>query len=203
MRRLVSAVVATLLAAAGAVIVATPAHAEPDVVETTLAVTIDPEMPNTAVLHAEMIGAYIDAGGAIPAGTWSFLVADDTGAALFMKDVIQPAAGPTSMDVDWSDVPAGIVASGIVSFAPSEASNQIDFAGATAAFPTEGTSANATDLNRTVETPTSTEASKSTGVTSDPISLALSILLVASLVTAAIGILLLVRRNRRSAAAHT
>jgi hypothetical protein len=186
-------IVATVLGVGAVAMVATPAHAEPDVVETTLSVTADPGPPGTAVLHAEMVGSYVSAGGRIPAGTWSFMVADDSGATLFTTEVARPDSGPTSVDVVWADAPPGISASGIVAYLPSESSDLIEFVGATAAFRTEGTAADATDarLTSAAPKPLSADSGSATGL--------LTILAAASLVAAAIGILLLVRRNRPGA----
>ena len=198
-RRITFALVAGLLATCGATIAADPAWAEPDVVEITLTVAPDDSSPSNAVLHAEMIGSYVEAGGAIPAGTWSFLVADDAGVALFATEVAQPAGGPTFVDVVWSDVPSGVTASGVVSFLPNDASDRVDFAGATASFLTAGSSDDATEISKQTETHASDEAEALKTETPDPVSVALGLLAVASLVVAGLGIVILVRRDRRSA----
>ncbi len=191
---IVATIVATLLAAVGVAIAAAPAHAEPDLVETTLSMTTDPQVPGSAVLRAEMVGSYVTSGGVIPAGLWSFQVADDSGAMLFETEVAQPADGPTFVEVVWPDVPPGVSASGIVLFQPSESSESVEFAGATASFTSEGVSADATDVRLSQTAPTQTEDRSS-----DPFTVWLGILVAASLLIAAVGILLLVRRDRRPA----
>jgi hypothetical protein len=192
MRRFIIALVVAAVATAGATTVATPAHAEPDVVETTLSMTADPGTPGSAVLHAEMVGSYVASGGVIPAGTWSFLVADESGALLFETEVAQPAGGPTAIDVVWSDVPTGVAASGIVRFRPSESSESVEFAGATASFTSEGGSTEALDERLSQAAPTQPEAASA-----EPFTLGLGILVAASLLVAAVGVVLLFRRGRR------
>ena len=145
-----------------------------------------------------MVGSYVASGGVIPAGLWSFQVADDSGAMLFETEVAQPADGPTSVEVVWSDVPPGVSASGIVLFQPSETSGAVEFAGATASFTSEGASADATDVRLSQTAPTQTAE-----LSSDPFTVWLGILVAASLLIAAIGILLLVRRDRRPAGGRT
>lgn len=186
------AVVATMLAIVVGTITAAPAKADAESVETTLTVTADPADPGSALLRAEMVGPYIQAGGAIPAGTWSFTVADDSGTTLFARDVARPDDGPTAVDVVWPDVPAGVAASAIVTYLPSEPSETVEFAGATASFiSTEA--AEATDVRLSQAAPTQPQQGE------DPFTFGLGILVAASLLVAAVGILLLVRRDRRAA----
>lgn len=193
-RKFASGLAVALLAAGGVAIVAAPAHADPEGIETTISITADPDVPGSAVLHAEMVGPYIDAAGAIPAGTWSFLVADnESGAALFAQDVAQPAGGPTTAEVVWTDVPAGVEASGIVMYVPSESAEQFVFAGSSVAFASEGTPAEEAKLYQAEAPPTAVED------VSDPFPLWLGLLVtVAGLLLAAAVIVLLRRRNRPS-----
>jgi hypothetical protein len=197
-RRLAFAFVTALLAISGATLAAAPAHAEPDVIEATLTMTADPDVPTSAVLHAELTGAFVDAGGVIPGGTWSFLVADDSGATLFAAEVARPSDGPTFVDVVWSEVPSGILASGVVSYTPNEAVKLVEFAGATASFETEGTPEQAGGAALSREVPTATGSAKVERAP-DPFTIGLGVLAAASLLVAGTGIALLVRRDRRAA----
>ena len=182
---------AAVLAVGGVAIIAAPAHADPENVLMTLSVVVDPDVPDSALLHAEMTGPYIDAAGAIPAGTWSFLVADDSGATLFAQDVAQPTAGPTIAEVVWTDVPAGVEASAIIMYVPSESAEQFAFAGAAIPFASEGTAEEATELNQSEVQPTAVEE------VSDPFPLWLGILIAAAILLAAVAVILLLRRRKK------
>ena len=192
------ALLAALLAVAGPTVAAAPAHAESELVETTLSMTADPEVPGSAILHAELTGAYVAGGGAIPAGTWSFAVADDSGATLFAQEVAQPADGPTSVEVVWPGVPSGILASGVVIYVPNDPAGPLEFAGATASFETPEAPENTTGATSARQAPSTTEAAPAERAP-EPLTVMLGVLVAACLLVASVGIVLLVRRDRRTA----
>jgi hypothetical protein len=193
-----SAIGVLLLAVGGVALAPSPAWAEPEPIETMLSVIADGHSENGIVLHAVLTGPYVQSGGYIPAGAWTFVVVDGAGAQVFGAEIDRVAGGPTEADAVWPDAPAGLAASAIVTYTASEAADQFSFAGATAEITSDGSREPATHAQVGEPDDETLLAESAPSRTADPLPVGVSITIAVVLLGAGVLALVLIRRRRAS-----